>query len=260
MITAMSLPKISLITPSYNQGQYLENTLKSVLDQNYPNLEYIVIDGGSQDHSVDIIEKYSSQLTYWISEPDQGQTDALQKGFSKATGDILGWLCSDDILQPNTLSEVAQFFGKNPDAQIVYGDSLWIDPKGNLIRPRKEHSFSRYILLYSHNFISQPSTFWTRQVYEQVGGLDSKFDVAMDADLWLRFSEVAELHHVQKLWSCMRIYPEQKTYRLFERREAEKKQLRERYYGSEPNWLVASKRAVAKFQRTTLKLSSGCYW
>lgn len=260
MTIAMSLPKISLITPSYNQGQYLEDTLKSVLDQNYPNLEYIVIDGGSQDHSVDIIEKYSSQLTYWISEPDQGQTDALQKGFSKATGDILGWLCSDDILQPNTLSEVAQFFGENPDAQIVYGDSLWIDPKGNLIRPRKEHSFSRYILLYSHNFISQPSTFWTRQVYEQVGGLDSKFDVAMDADLWLRFSEVTELHHVQKLWSCMRIYPEQKTYRLFEQREAEKKQLRERYYGSEPNWLVAYKRAIAQFQRTTLKLSSGCYW
>lgn len=260
MTYSQTWPKISLVTPSYNQAPFLEETLESVLQQNYPNLEYIVIDGGSTDNSQAIIQKYSQQLAHWVSEPDKGQTDALRKGFSKATGEILGWLCSDDLLRPNTLTEVANFFKENPSAQVVYGNSLWIDPEGKLIKARKEHGFNRYILLYCHNFIPQPSTFWRHSLFEAVGDLDQNFDVAMDADLWLRFSEVSRVHHVRKCWSCMRIYPEQKTYRLFDKREAEKTLLRERYYGEEADWLVSCKRTLGRVVRIALKLSTGCYW
>ena len=256
----MTLPKISLITPSFNQAKFLEETINSVLKQNYPNLEYIVMDGGSTDGSVEIIQRYSDQLSYWISEPDDGQTDALIRGFAKASGEILGWLCSDDVLEPNTLHEVSHFFMSHPNADAVFGNSIWIDPEGSFIKSRKEHAFSRSILLYEHNFIPQPSTFWKNSLYHKVGGLNTDFDVAMDADLWLRFAEVTDIHHVQKYWSRMRIYPEQKTYRLLNQREAEKKLLRERYFGVEPDWLVNTKRTFAKVDRVIRKSVRGCYW
>src|SRR5919112_5052179 len=135
-------PKISVITPSFNQGRYIESTIKSVLDQGYPNLEYIIMDGGSRDGSKEIIQRYSDRLAHWNSEPDGGQTDALAKGFGRAAGEIMGWLCSDDLLEPHALREVAEKFVRNPDWQVVYGDSQWIDGKGCLIRPIKEIDFN----------------------------------------------------------------------------------------------------------------------
>lgn len=256
----MKLPKISIVTPSYNQAPFLEATIQSVLSQNYPNLEYIIIDGGSTDGSVDIIHKYAEHLTYWVSESDNGQTDALIKGFNRATGDILGWLCSDDLLEPWTLQEVAEFFSQNPQARVVYGDTTWIDTKDRLLKIRKELAFNRFILLYEHNFIPQPSTFWRRDLYEEVGGLNTKFDVAMDADLWLRFSEITHLYHRRRPWSRMRIYPEQKTYRLLSQKNLEKKILRQKYYGDESNYAVRAKKIFAKGIRLSWKLAAGCYW
>ncbi|MBE9179728.1 glycosyltransferase [Oculatella sp. LEGE 06141] len=256
----MHYPKISIITPSYNQAQFLEATLQSVLDQNYPNLEYIVIDGGSTDGSVDIIQRYADRLHYWVSEPDRGQTEALEKGFQKATGDILGWLCSDDLLEPWTLKDIADLFSNQPSMQVVYGDTTWIDTDGQTIKPRKELPFNRFIFLYEHNFIPQPSTFWRRSLYEKVGGLNDEFDVAMDADLWLRFSEYAQIHHIRKSWSKMRIYPAQKTQRLLVRKNVEKQLLRQRYFGNEPTWSIATKKVVAKGVRLSWKLAAGCYW
>jgi glycosyltransferase involved in cell wall biosynthesis len=251
--------KISVVTPSYNQAPFLETTLRSVLNQNYPNLEYIVIDGGSTDGSVEIIQRYADQLTYWVSEPDRGQTDALIKGFQKATGDILCWLCSDDVLQPQALQEVAQFFIDHPEARVVYGDASWIDTTGKRLKTRKELPFNRFIFLYNHNFIPQPSTFWRRDLYEEVGGLDDQFDVAMDADLWLRFSDVTPLYHVKRSWSQMRIYPAQKTQRLLPRKTIEKRILRERYFGTEPEYTAAIKKVLAKGWRFSWKLATGCY-
>ena len=127
-----------MVTPSFNQGQYIEATIKSVLDQGYPNLEYIIMDGGSTDGTVEILEKYSDQLTYWVSEPDEGQTDALIKGFDRASGDILCWLCSDDLFEARTLQEVAETFVEHPDWEVVYGDSFWIDADGRPIRFKRE--------------------------------------------------------------------------------------------------------------------------
>lgn len=256
----MSLPRISVVTPSFNQGQYLEMALRSVLDQGYPNLELIVMDGGSTDESKKVLERYAPRLDHWESQPDNGQTDALAKGFERSTGDILCWLCSDDLHKPWTLHQVAEFFVANPGAQVVYGDAEWIDGGGRLLKPKKEHHFNRFIWMYDYNYLPQPSTFWRRELYETVGGLDPAFDLAMDADLWARFQERTRLFHVQRIWSQMRLYREQKNQRLRRQSDAEDRQIRERYIGDEPRWSRLGKKMLAKGIRIGWKLSTGCYW
>ena len=125
-----ALPKISIVTCSYQQGRYLDATMRSVLEQRYADVEYIVIDGASTDNSVDIIRRYADRLHYWVSEPDAGQTDALIKGFKHSTGEIQGWLCSDDLLLPGALEQVSRFFAEHPEVDAAYGDSIWIDSAG----------------------------------------------------------------------------------------------------------------------------------
>jgi glycosyltransferase involved in cell wall biosynthesis len=253
-------PKISVVTPSFDQGQYIEATIRSVLEQGYPNLEYIIVDGGSTDGTVEIIEKYSEHLAYWVSEPDEGQTDALIKGFDRASGDILCWLCSDDLFEPGTLREVAEVFVRHPDWQVVYGDSLWIDASGRTIRPKKEIGFNRFIWMYDHNYLPQPSTFWRRGIYEKVGGLDARMKLAMDADLWIRFAELTTPRHVRRVWSRMRYYPEQKNVRLRAASDEEDALIRSRYLPDEYPWSRRLKWFPAKALRVALKLARGAYW
>jgi glycosyltransferase involved in cell wall biosynthesis len=204
-------PLISMVTCSFQQARYLDLAIRSVLDQDYPALEYIVIDGGSTDGSAEIIRGHQRSLAYWVSEPDRGQTDALVKGFGRATGDIHGWLCSDDLLLPGALRAVAGFFQAHPSVMAVYGDAVWIDGEGGFLRAKKEMGFSRFVFLHDHNYIPQPSMFWRRGLYEAVGGLDPAFDLAMDADLWERFSTRTRIAHLPRYLSCMRYYPQQKT-------------------------------------------------
>lgn len=256
----MSWPKISVITVSYNQAEYLEQTLQSVLDQGYPNLEYIVIDGGSTDGSVQILGRYSRSFTYWVSEPDDGQTDGLIKGFQKATGEIECWLNSDDLFELDALRVVAEFFVKHPEANVVYGDSVWIDRDGSPIRPKNEHAFNRFIWTYDHNYIPQPSTFWRRALYEKVGGLDPTFNLAMDADLWMRFAEVTRLHHIPIVLSRIRTYPEQKNRRLRADSDREDWVIRQRFVGNVSPGTRKMKKVVAKTIRIAWKLAAGAYW
>ena len=256
----MDSPRITVVTPSYNQARFIEATLLSVINQDYPNLEYIVIDGGSTDGSVEIIQRYADRLAYWASEPDHGQTDALLKGFARATGDILCYLCSDDLFERRTLHEVAEFFRVHPLVQAVYGDGVWIDVEGRPIRPKKEHPFSWFIWMYDHDYIPQPSTFWRRELYQKVGGLDPSFDLAMDADLFIRFAEVSPLRHVARTWSRMRFYPEQKNQRLRARSDFEDKLIRRRYgIATDSSWSQAAKRVLAKGMRVGWKFALGCY-
>lgn len=207
----LTLPTISLVTCSYQQGRFLDATMQSVLNQQYPSLEYIVIDGGSKDDSTAIIAKHAPLLSYWVSEKDSGQTEALKKGFAHAQGEIQGWLCSDDILLPNALQLVGEFFRDNPDVGAVYGDALWIDADGKPLRAKREMNFNQFVFLHDHNYIPQPSMFWRKRLYDEVGGLDERFNLAMDSDLWARFSEKTEIAHIPQYLSCMRFYPEQKT-------------------------------------------------
>jgi glycosyltransferase involved in cell wall biosynthesis len=254
MSSSAVLPKISVVTCCYNHAQFLERTLRSVLDQRYPALEYIVIDGGSTDGSADILRRYRHDLAYWVSESDRGQTDALIKGFARATGDICCWLCSDDLHEPWTLREVADYFGRHPRARVVYGDSLWIDVNDRVIAWKREHAFNRFIWMHDHNFIPQPSTFWRRDLYDEVGGLDATFDLAMDADLWIRFAEITTLDHVRRPWSRMRYYPDQKVRRLRDRGRDEDRIIRSRYLGPHSEWTRRALFVCAKGFRIGLKL------
>lgn len=187
MSDTLDWPKFTIVTPSYNQGQFLEETVRSVLLQGYPNLEYIVIDGGSTDDSLEIIKKYEPWLTHWVSEADEGQADAIGKGFQRATGEILAWINSDDFYEPNALIRIASFFAGHPDLVFVNGDV-------NLVG--EESQFERRIFTmrpsvffaanYGHHGWPQQGCFWRRSTYEEVGGIDPTLRFCMDKDLFIR--------------------------------------------------------------------------
>ena len=250
--------KVSIITCSYQQGRYLDATMRSVLEQEHADVEYIVMDGGSTDNSVDVIRQYQDQLHYWVSERDAGQTDALIKGFMLATGDIMGWLCSDDLLLPGALELVTRYFEEHPEVDAVYGDSLWIDGDGDYIRPKKEMGFRRLAFLFDHNYISQPSMFWRRSLYEKVGGLDARFNLAMDADLWDRFSQHTQIAHIPIYLSCMRYYPEQKTRAMHTRSMQEYDEIRRRSSATQP-LLWPLLKVFGRAERVLCKLATGGY-
>lgn len=247
------------MTPSFNQGRFIEATIKSLIEQDYPNLEHIVIDGGSTDETVSILERYADHFAYWQSEPDNGQTDALIKGFARATGDILCWLNSDDLFEPGALRFVGSYFRDHTSVRFLYGDSRWIDVDGRYLKPKKEHPFSQFIWLYDHNFFPQPSCFWRRDLYEEVGGLDERFELAMDADLFIRFAERTRPVHVRRMLSQMRLYPEQKNQRMRTKSDQEDALIRTRVVGAEALRMRRAKWVVAKTMRVAMKVALGAY-
>ena len=180
-------PLVSIVTPSYDQGQFLEETILSVLDQDYPKLEYIIIDGGSTDGSVDIIRKYEDRLAYWVSEPDEGMSDGINKGWRQARGDILAWLNSDDTYVPGAVSIVVEFLNAHPEVDMVYGYVHITDRDGHTtqnIEPSTEFDLHRFI--YSYFYLPQQTVFLRRHVLDKVGMLDTSLQYCMDPDLWSR--------------------------------------------------------------------------
>ncbi len=182
-------PRITIVTPSYNQGQFIEETIRSVLLQGYPNLEYIVIDGGSTDNSIEVIRKYEPWLTYWVSEPDRGQTDAIQKGFARTTGVIWNWLNSDDILEPNALDAIARAYQKNTAATIFSGILTVFNATSAFHHPLGFCSLSDVICVWEKWNVPQPSMFLSRHACQVIGGLNSSLQYAMDYDLYLRLAK-----------------------------------------------------------------------
>lgn len=182
----LSYSKISIVVPSYNQEKFLERTILSILNQNYPNLEFIIIDGGSTDGSVNIIKKYEKYLAYWVSEKDKGQSDALNKGFTKATGDIIGWLNSDDIYLPGILFKIAKLFGKNSAVDIIYGNRLDIDENDEIIGESRFTKFSLVVYRYDGLPLGTQSTFWRRNLFSKIGMLDVDLQFDMDYEFFLR--------------------------------------------------------------------------
>ncbi len=255
---------LSVVIPSFNQGEFLEETLLSLVNQQdiaQDELEIIVIDGGSTDGSIEIIKRYADRIVYWVSEPDEGQTHALIKGFAVAQGDILAWLCSDDLLEPTTVREVIDYFAAHRQTRFIYGDSGWIDRDGRFLRWKKEIPFNWFIWVYDYNYIAQPSAFWRRDLYQEVGGLRQEFDLAMDADLWARFARITRPRHVRRGWARMRSYPEQKNQRLRARSDTEDLRIR-RELGYRVDWPVYRQLMylVAKVFRVSWKLAVGRYW
>lgn len=202
------LPKISIITPSYGQAAYIEDTIRSVIDQGYPDLEYIIIDGGSSDGSVDIIKKYETHLTYWVSEPDNGQTDAINKGLHKASGDIVAWLNSDDVYTAGTLMAIGKAFAADPDVSLLYGDveNFYVD--GRTERIANHFEVEDFLSRVS---IHQPGVFWRRNLHQQLGYLDESFYYLMDYDLWARFFFNCKFQHIDKVMTRFRVHDEAKT-------------------------------------------------
>jgi len=208
------LPIITIVTPSLNQGAYIEQSIKSVLDQNYPFLELIVIDGGSTDNTIDVIKKYEGQLYSWVSEPDNGQSDAINKGFRKAHGDLVGWLNSDDFLLPSALFKVAEAYQKNPEAPFYYGDGLRVDINGENGRPFFPDGvtpFNREAMARGLNYILQPSTFINRKHLIAIGEVDTNLKYTMDTDLWLRLSNRGTPEPVHATLAASREYAMTKT-------------------------------------------------
>ncbi len=202
-------PKISIVTPSFNQADYLEATILSILNQNYPNLEYIIIDGGSTDNSVEIIKKYADKLTFWVSEPDNGLYDAVQKGFKQSTGDVMAWLNSDDLYHPNALKTVAEIFNSFADIQWMTTTPTAFDETGRTVNVTDslKIKWSKF-RFYAGDFrwIQQESTFWRRSLWQKAGermAVNLRF--AGDFELWLRFFRYEKLYFISTLTGGFRL-------------------------------------------------------
>ncbi len=197
---------VSIITPSFNQSAYLEQTISSVLGQDYPSIEYIVIDGASVDGSVGIIKKYSSRLAYWISEKDSGQADAINKGLMRAKGEIVAWLNSDDYYMPGAIKSAMAAFESNPQAMMVYGNMLAVDQNGQTINQLRYRQLTLEDLL-CFQIVGQPAVFMRRTAFEKAGGLDLSFHFMLDHQLWLKIAVQGSIIHVNQMWSAARYHP-----------------------------------------------------
>lgn len=203
------LPTISIVTPSFNQAEYLERTLCSVLNQDYPNIEYIVMDGGSTDGSVEIIKKYSDRLAYWQSQPDGGQTAAICAGFEHASGELFMYLNSDDMLFPGAVSAYVKAWQQG--ARWGLGNLHIIDQNDDVIAKRPIYPFSLGDLWHNRYIIPQEATFYSRELYEQCGGFDPSYHYAMDYHMWLRMASIAKPVRVHQYTAAFRVTPEQKS-------------------------------------------------
>jgi glycosyltransferase involved in cell wall biosynthesis len=203
------MDKISIITPTYNQASYIENTILSVLNQDYPNIEYIIIDGGSTDGTVDIIKKYEDRLAYWVSEKDSGQSEAINKGLQKATGDIINWINSDDWIEEGAIPKIMAFFKNNPSVDIIFGNC-------NIVYPGIKNTLYEAVAFDPIDFISrisihQPSTFWRRKIMQNLGPVDGSLHNCMDYELWAKMVFNHKSQKLNETLANFRRYPESKT-------------------------------------------------
>lgn len=202
-------PLVTIITPSYNQGEFIKDTIESVLSQDYPNIEYFVMDGGSTDNTIDILESYEGRF-YWCSEKDKGQADAINKGIRKANGKIIGWLNSDDTYLENAVSTVVKYFKDHPNTDMVYGEGYYTNKEGQVIERYLTEKFS-VSRLAEQCIICQPTVFFTKDIVENVGLLDAEHQLSMDYELWMRISKMGKISYIPNYLATSRMYEENKT-------------------------------------------------
>lgn len=230
-LEAVQWPRITIVTPSYQQGKYVEETIRSVLLQNYPNLEYFVLDGASTDGSAEIIEQYAPWLDFWVSEKDGGQVAAINRGFARASGEILGWLNSDDVLTPDTLFTVARYFLEHPDCQFVYGDADLIDGRSIFIKNCAWIQAWDKDLFISKDFITQPAAFWRRSLWQQTGNLDNQYGWGFDWDWFIRAGQRSTPRYLRQVFALARITHDTKTMSGGSKRRAEVAAIARRHGG-----------------------------
>jgi glycosyltransferase involved in cell wall biosynthesis len=231
-------PKITIVTPSYQQARFLERTFQSVLSQGYPNLEYIVLDGGSRDGSVDIIRRYEQHLTYWRSAPDGGQSAAINEGLQLATGDVVGWLNSDDTLAANALMRIGRFYEQNPTVDLLYGHTFIIDEEDRpLVRLVSVPTNVDELVHQTPNLFSQPGTTWRRSVHQRVGYLDSTLHYTMDCDFWIRTAQVCQIRCLPAHLGNLRNHEATKSFSQRAPMQEEMRRLAEKYQTRTPSTL-----------------------
>jgi glycosyltransferase involved in cell wall biosynthesis len=208
-------PRVSIVTPSYNQGEFVEEAIRSVLLQGYPDLEYMVIDGRSTDNSVEIIRKYGRWLAHWVSEPDKGQSQAINKGLQKASGEIYGWLNSDDYLLRGALINVAHAYRASPKAGAWYGDTVFVTADGKRLQVRRspDHLDADAVAAWSKNSFGQPACFFSKEAWQQCGPLDESLQCGMDLDLWIRIAKQFAFVKVGEVLAAERFHRDAKTQR-----------------------------------------------
>ena len=208
-------PRIAIVTPSLNQAPFLEGCLCSVFDQQYPGLEYLVMDGGSVDGSVEIIRRYSDRLAFWRSAPDAGQSAAINEGFDRSTGDIMGWLNSDDRLAPGALQTVVSFFAEHPECEWLAGAGEMVSPKGKPLGRTTPGPMDFDALVdWDRHPLFQPAVFWRRSLWQRAGGLDADLHCSMDLDLWLRFARQTQGAAIPQVLAFATSHRRTKTRRL----------------------------------------------
>lgn len=252
------MKKITVVTPSFNQGEYLEETIDSVLSQNDINVEYIIMDGGSTDQSVEIIKKYEKYLAYWQSKPDGGQSHAIALGFKMATGDILSWLNSDDQYISKSLKKVADYFNEDSRIKLLYSDYMLLYPDGRYVaKPKISYDFN--ICLNAYLMIPQPSSFWSREIYDVMGGLNVNYQSAFDYDYFLRIGHHLQgkpdsIRHIHDYWSIFRVHPESKSVKYRDQFKIERKKIRLQFSSSNQSIFRELK---SKYQ---LARALYCFW
>jgi len=222
--------RFSIVVPSYNQARFLEATIRSVLDQEIPGTELIVIDGGSTDRSLDVIRRYENRIAYWVSEKDRGQAHAVNKGFAVATGDLLGWQNSDDLYLPGAFRTVAEAAARHPRGEIFHGHIRYIDEEGVERDENRAVPVRLFNLLYDGSLVRNQATFFRREVWERIGGLDEEYRFCMDREFFLRAARRGiSFRLVPGFLGAFRVHGEAKTRTLQEIRRAEDERLLERY-------------------------------
>ncbi len=231
-------PLVSIVTPSFNQAPFLEFTMRSALEQTYPHVEYIVMDGGSDDGSASIIERYADRLKHWQSRPDKGFADAIRRGFEHAAGEIMAYLNSDDLLAPDAVEKAVAYLRRHPEVDMVYGDRVCIDDRNRLLYHKASLPWFA-ATPYAAYILSQESCFWRRSAYERVGGMNDALRFAIDYDLFSRFAKSGRFAHVRGLWGFFRKHASSKTIReYYSVGQAEGRAIQEAVWGGvPPRWM-----------------------